>query len=63
MSWEVFGTSGDDESIGADELYNRGWESDDDAEKWWREEHPRSTPSLKRFVPRKIGCIQKTFRG
>ena len=33
MSWEVFGTSGDDESIGADELYNRGWESDDDAEK------------------------------
>jgi hypothetical protein len=40
MSWEVFGTSGDDESIGADELYSRGWESDEDAEKWWREEHP-----------------------
>jgi hypothetical protein len=36
MSWEAFGSG--PEPFDIDQLYSRGWESDADCEKWWREE-------------------------
>jgi hypothetical protein len=42
MSLEVFGDD-DDNSISAEELYDRGWESDEDGVKWWREGDPDNT--------------------
>lgn len=38
MSLEVFGDEGS--GIDADLLYQRGWESDPDAIKWWRKGEP-----------------------
>jgi len=38
MSWEAFGSG--PEPFDIDQLYNRGWESDADCEKWWKAEEP-----------------------
>lgn len=41
MSWEAYG-SGDDH-VDPEVLYRRGWESDDDCDRWWRKGEPETT--------------------
>lgn len=52
MSLEVFGTSGDDGGMDADELLERGWESDEACEKWWREGEPETVYTFAEAVER-----------
>jgi hypothetical protein len=49
MSWEVFGTSGDND-FDIDQLYDHGWESDEDGEKWWKYDSPEEVYTLEEAV-------------
>jgi hypothetical protein len=44
MSWEAFGSG--PEPFDVDELYRRGWESDENCEVWWKTEEPEKTFSF-----------------
>jgi hypothetical protein len=43
MSWEAWGS---DESVDIDQLYNRGWESDSDCDKWWKAGEPETVYTM-----------------
>lgn len=48
MSWEAFGSG--PEPFDIDQLYNRGWESDGDCEKWWKAGEPEKVFTLSEAI-------------
>lgn len=44
MSWEAFGSG--PEPFDTDVLYRRGWESDEEGEKWWKAGEPETVYTI-----------------
>lgn len=44
MSWEAWGSG--PEPFDVEVLYNHGWESDPDCEKWWKSDEPERIYTL-----------------
>lgn len=47
MSWEAWGS---DEPFDIEVLYRRGWESDPDAQQWWRKGEPETVYTLEQAI-------------
>lgn len=48
LSWEAWGSG--PEPFDADVLYNRGWDSDPDAVKWWKAGEPETVYTFQEAV-------------
>ncbi len=47
MSWEAWGS---DEPFDVEQLYRRGWESDENGAKWWKVGEPETTFTLQQAI-------------